>query len=161
MSIWAEIKHSINSDLNKPLNELIDGTKGLTKSDTLYTTLYTPQIVVSSPEVTANVPIKVTMNWAGSFNLKCNLFNGIYAVTSSADLPTLTIYKNGTEYKTLTGVFSSQDKLRTIDCICAKNDVFTFVLRRSTTKTENTAYLSDLGIYADLIDISGVTIESI
>ena len=60
MSIWAEIKHSINSDLSKPLNVLINGTKGLTASDNLYAAL-TASEFTANYNTQLNIPIKATM----------------------------------------------------------------------------------------------------
>lgn len=160
MSIWAEIKHSINSDLSKPLNELINGTKGLAASNNLYATLYSSSKIIYSPEITFNVPVKATFHWGGSFNLKCDLYTNVNLEHSSAYVPSLIIYKNSTEYKTLSGTYQDKDHSRSIECLCSPGDIFTFVFKRSD-KSNVSATLSDLGIYADLIDVSGVTIESI
>lgn len=160
MSIWAEIKHSVNSDLNKPLNELINGTKGLAASNNLYATLYLSSHSINAPEVTFNIPVKATFHWGGCFNLKCNLCTDANYGSSGAHAPTFIIYKNGTEYKILYGTYADRDHSLTIECSCSPNDIFTFVVKRSN-KSFVSATLSDLAIYADLIDISGVTIESI
>ena len=160
MSIWAEIKHSINSDLSKPLNELINGTKGLAASNNLYATLYSSSKTIYYPEITFNVPVKATFHWGGSFNLKCDLCTNADQESSSAHVPHLIIYKNSTQYKILDGTYYNTDHSRSIECLCSPGDIFTFVFERSN-RSKVSATLSDLGIYADLIDVSGVTIESI
>lgn len=156
MSIWGEIKHSINSDLNKPLNVLINGTKGLTASDNLYAVL-TASEFTANYNTQLNIPIKATMNWNGSFNVKCYLY-----LAGSTSNVKLTIYKNGIQYTIISGGSSSESNVqRSATCTCSKGDIFTFVLDNYENSRNYTAYLSGLGIYADISDISGVTIESV
>lgn len=159
MSIWAEIKHSINSNLDKPLDKLINGTKGLKKSENLYTTLYNETLSVKGDkEIT--VPVKVTCNWQGSFNLKYVLNGGVKDQNNHAQL---LIYKNGSLIKTLySSIYQELDYMYTEEFMCSTNDTFTFILKN--TKSSESAvvvYLKYLGIYADLVDLSGVTIEEI
>lgn len=159
MSIWAEIKHSINSNLDKPLDKLINGTKGLKKSENLYTTLYNETLSVKGDrEIT--VPVKVTCNWQGSFNLKYILNSG---TQNKNDLAQLLIYKNGSLIKTLySSIYQEVDYVYTEEFMCSTNDTFTFILKNTGgNMSAIIVYLEYLGIYADLVDLSGVTVEEI
>lgn len=151
---WAEIKHAINSSLGtddfKPLNELINGTKGLVASDNLYMNLVTSNISVSSRD-TYTIPINVNINWNGSFRL-----SGVF-YTNTNYRGKLEVYKNNVLVDTITATADSTTKI-SADFMCNKGDIFTLTI--NNTNISVMTNLRNLAIYADLVDTSGITLIS-
>lgn len=161
---WAEIKHSINSDLDKPLNELINGSKGLVESDNLYYMVLRSSEVVHGEDQIKDIA-RIKFNWAGSVKLKFYLYgvkrqtaqSPSWNYSSSANPWSLMdIYINDVLTTTIEGTDPAEIDEYSLNV--NQNDIVKIVLRTTSDAAIYGGKLEQLGIYADLFDISGITI---
>ena len=154
---WAEIKKSINSNLSKPLDVLINGTKGLVVSDNLYYKIQETDIQISGDDTNKSINLgkRITLNWKGSIRLKYKLFNSSSSYSNNAKLY---IYKNGTLFLTITGVYPEPTDYQYTELYLNGGEIYEFVVSNTSTGGSNTTYLKGLSIYANLVDLSGITI---
>lgn len=165
---WAEIKHSINSDLDKPLNELINGSKGLVESDNLYYMILRSSEVVHGEDQIKDIAkdiARIKFNWAGSVKLKFYLY-GVKRQTaqsptwnyssSSNSMSFMDIYINDVLTTTIEGTDPAEIDEYSLNV--NQNDIVKIVLRTTSNVAIYGGKLEQLGIYADLFDISGITI---
>lgn len=155
---WAEIKKSINSDIQKPLDVLINGSKGLVASDNLYYKIQVSDIIISGYDTATSISLgkSITFNWTGSVRLKYKLYNA-----TNSDYAQLKIYKNGTLAHAIYGVKSEPADYQYTDLDLTKGAAYTFVVSNLSGAGANNTLLKGLSIYADLIDLSGITVEVI
>lgn len=154
MSIWKEIKRAINSTLGtsdfKPLDQIITDGKGLVASDNLY---YQLNSATMSSEGSATRTINTaTMHASGSMRAKAKAsMYGTYSMIS------LYVYKNGTLYTSQTWNNRGGDSVeKSVDISFKKDDVLRFDVAFSSITS--TSRLYDIGLYADVKDISGITV---
>ena len=156
----AITKYAINSTLGtedfKPLDKIITDGKSLISSDNLYYQIFVGEkrIFGYDIEKTFKIPKKIKFNLNGAINLKCYLYN-----TSDRNYAVLDVYKNNVLYKSLIG--APQETLSSQLIEVNKKDEFYFIFKNTSRGTDNISHLKDLFIYADVIDTSGITAESI
>lgn len=142
MGIWAEIKHALNSTIGTsdfaPLNELYIKGKTLVASNNHYMDIYLPQEYAPF-----DVPRKIKMKNSGSILIRANAFS--YDRQGG-----LQILINDTIVKTIYGVNSTKPVIDgTINFDAGDEISFKYIYGKS-----GATYLSDLKIYADVIDTS-------
>lgn len=156
----AITKYAINSTLGtedfKPLDKIITDGKSLISSDNLYYQIFIGEKYISGLDdvKTFKIPKKIKFNLNGTINLKYYLYN-----SSDRNHAVLELYKNNVLYKSLIG--TPQETLRSQLIEVNKKDEFYFILKNTSPGGDNHSYLKDLFIYADVIDTSGITVESI
>ena len=146
---WAEV-FKINSDMSKPLNDLINGSKGLRASDNLYT--YIHKDIASIDGTTYEYPERFKFNWQGSVNISYDyqtsaLSGGLFKVTDENDN---IIISQGITNDSV-GTYTTQSHTIVI------NTGIKYKVTISCTK--GILWLQNLRINADLIDLSGIEIE--
>lgn len=162
MGFWSEIKYALNSTLGtkdfKPLNEIIRDEilngNGLVSSDNLYY----PSIIdeyIDFPTYTSynkTLDVKLKFNVLGTVKLQGTCQTG--GITN----PTLTILKNNNIFQSRS---MENGKATTFDITLefSKDDVFTFAV--SGKGFNEYSYMTiTASIYADVIDLSGITITN-
>lgn len=156
----AITKYAINSTLGtedfKPLDKIITDGKSLISSDNLYYQIFIGEkyFFGDAHVKTFKIPKKIKFNLNGTINLKYYLYN-----YTDRNFAVLELYKNNVLYKSLIG--TPEETLSSQIIEVNKKDEFYFVFKNTASGGGNSSHLKDLFIYADVIDTSGITVESI
>ena len=152
MGIWAGIKHALNSTLGtsefQSLDKIILGQKGLKASQNLYAPVWSGNVSVDHDKSYDSGDI-VEFNWSGSFIL------GIYGYRSSHTYRDVLVLKNGEE---ITKIFlpngDTKEYTYSQPISIKKGDRISVRIPTGNP----TIYLYKIDIFADVEDVSGVTI---
>lgn len=145
---WAEV-FKINSDMSKPLNDLINGSKGLRASDNLYAYIHADEVRLN--KTTYEYQERFKFNWQGSVNISYDYKaysggGGIFQVTDEND----------------NIIISQGITTSTVDTYTTQSN--TMVINTGTrykvtiTQPQGQLVLKNLRVNADLIDLSGIEI---
>jgi hypothetical protein len=131
--------------------------KGFVESDNLYFTVNSNTYTLSNyiDEVSLK---KIKCKFSGNFRLKAIIYDN-----SSSKEPDgrLYVYKNGTEYTVLQGhLYENRNTTRDVDVFVQRGDIIEFVFKRIRDGETNNSTLKKVGIYADVIDLSGIEVIS-
>ena len=161
MSIWAEIKHALNSTLGtndfEPLNELFFKNKALNASENLYYIIQSGWARVEEGE-TYKIPKSIKMYNSGSITIKSGLNGPDYDRYTY-----LNIYINNVLYKQLSAYqTSSMEEVSTTVSFNA-GDVITFEIFVQRVGASFTRYgeFGNLRICADMVDTSAMKIQEV
>ena len=161
MSIWAEIKHALNSTLGtndfEPLNELFFKNKALNASENLYYIIQSESVKVEEGK-TYKIPKSIKMYNSGSVTIKSDLRGPDYDRYTY-----LNIYINNVLYKQLSAYdTTSMQEVSTIVSFNA-GDVITFEIFVQAVGVTHKKYgeFANLRICADMIDTSAMKIQEV
>lgn len=133
------------------LKRCIDGSKGLVASDNFYAAI--PGTISGSYNNPTTVYDWFRMKWSGSFNLKMR-------IKAQYGGGTVYIYKNNKLVSSINTDASATSKIYDFFLTVEKGDIIGFGAGRSApTHVTTTTYLSDIQLYADIIDLSAFTVN--
>lgn len=143
MGIWAEIKHALNSTIGTsdfaPLNELYIKGKTLVASNNHYMDIYLPQEYAPF-----DVPRKIKMKNSGSVLISANVF-------SYSNNGGLNVLINNEIVARFQGINTSGGSTQGGTIYFKKGDELSF---KYYLGTSGATYVSDLKIFADVVDTS-------
>ena len=158
MSIWAEIKHALNSTLGttdfKPLNEIVMQTKDLAASDYLYKVINNNEV---SKDLAANnnsyiTIATLTMHRNGSarikFDMKASQARGGVRIATSAEIVNVGAIES----------MVSDWVACSADISFSKGDTVQISFYNGTRFTP-TIKVKNMGVYAVELDITGVSVQ--
>lgn len=153
MSVWAEIKHAVNSSLGtsdfKPLNEIILQTKDLAASDTVYKVIY--------PSGASNI---TSANIQANRNGSIRILLYVTANSTSQQRPNtynIKVFDGSTKIVDYSQVIAplSPAQIVSVDFPIAKGHSYEFVIGETGTGVSVT---DGLAIGAVELDVTGITI---
>lgn len=161
MGIWTGIKHALNSTLGtsdfQSIDKMILGTKGLVESDNLYLNTGINESFTATLQSTEAKTLKtssaIKINWNGSIRLD------FVANTNQSGRTNVIIYKNDSEIynQAITGTLNGSTSI-----VVTKGDIIKLGFYLHTAAIAEPARfnvsVTDVKIYADLRDTSGVSI---
>lgn len=159
MSIWAEIKHALNSTIGtnkfKPLNTLledaINSQKGLAPSNDIYMTV----VDLGNQEIVSYEKLQIfTANWPGSFVLSFDL-----RPSTSGKPVRYSVYKNGNVYKTIDTPYLSAGA-NTVESIVAVDagDIIGLKVEPGLGTTITSGYLvNGIRVKANVVDLTAIS----
>lgn len=164
MGFWSGIKYALNSTLGtngfQSLDKMILGAKGLVESDNLYLNTEINESFKITLNSYQNTTLKtantIRANWAGSIKIefKANtnqISNGRTTVIAT---------KNGTQIYSASATFDTTTHSLIIPVTQGDEIKLGFYLSLGNVASAQNFYVSiyDVKIFADLIDVSGVSI---